>query len=300
MGVFLFTKLTLQATGNVGSAALKRLLESNFIVTVLARKLPASLPTGVSVKVVDYGSVQSLTDAVRGQDAVVDATNTPGTTDVAKHLIDAAVAAGVDRIIPSEYSGNPNNTPLRSLPPFVGMAEVYNYLQEKTRGTETTWTTISNNAFLDWCMRYSILNIDLKNKKFTRLDDGSHQFEWTLLDSVGRGIAGALEKPVETENRNCYIRSVKKSQNQMFELAKGALGGEWQVGQADAHRAFEEAMVALQQGNGGMQVMADIIRYAAVTPEISVPFPSNDNTILGVPEMSDDELRELFRKIASE
>ncbi|KAH7136939.1 hypothetical protein B0J13DRAFT_640625 [Dactylonectria estremocensis] len=287
-------------TGNVGAPALKELLESGFNVTVLARKQPSDLPDGTAVKVVDFGSIESLTAALKGQDAVVDATNTPGTTVVSKHLIDAAIAAGVYRIIPSEFSGNPNDAALRALPPFVTKAEVYSYLKEKTDGTKTTWTTISNQAFLDWGMRYGILNIDLKNKKLTRLFDGNYVLEWTLLESVAKGISGALKKPAETENRNCYIYSVKKSQNQMFELAKEALGGDWQVEQGKAKEAFEDALIDLQNGRVDMQVIGDIIRYGIVSPEIAKPFPKDHNELLGIPAMHDGELKDLLKQIASE
>ncbi|RYP44536.1 hypothetical protein DL768_009007 [Monosporascus sp. mg162] len=289
-----------QITGNVGAPALRALVESRFNVTVLARKQPDELPTGVVVKLVDFGSVESLTEALKGQDALVDAINTPGSTEVAQHLIDAAVAAGVYRVIPSEFSGDPNNTILRALPPFVTKTQVLNHLKKKTEGTETTWTTISNNAFLDWGMRLSFLNIDLKNKKVTRMYDGNHVFEWTLLETVGKAIAGALKKPGETENRNCYIHSIKKSQNQMAKLAKEALGGEWQVEQGDTKKSYEDAMASLQSGKVDFQVVGDIIRYGVVTPEIGKPFPTNDNELLGVPTMSDNEVKELLKQIASE
>ncbi|RYP07119.1 hypothetical protein DL764_002714 [Monosporascus ibericus] len=287
-------------TGNVGAPALKALVESGFNVTVLARKQPDKLPAGVVVKMVDFGSVESLTKVLEGQDALVDTTNTPGSIEVAQHLIDAAVAAGVYRVIPSEFSGDPNNAPLRALPPFVTKTQVLNHLEKKTAGTGTTWTTISNNAFLDWAMRLGFLNIDLKNRKVTRMYDGNHSFEWTLLETVAKAIVGVLKKPRETENRHCFIHSIKKSQNQMVELAKEAIGGEWQVEQGDAKKAYEDAMASLQSGKVDFQVIGDIIRYGVVTPVIGKQFPTNNNKLLGVPTMSDNEVKELLKQIASE
>ncbi|KAH6951273.1 hypothetical protein BKA56DRAFT_682329 [Ilyonectria sp. MPI-CAGE-AT-0026] len=285
-------------TGSLGAPVFKKLLESGFNVTVLARKQPVDLPAGAAVKIVDFGSIESLAAALKGQDAVVDTTSVPGDTSVSKHLIDAAIAAGVYRVIPSEFSGDPHNPALRALPPFVNKAEVYEYLRVKTDGSKTTWTTISNSAFLDWGMRYGILKIDLKEKKFTRLFDGNQVLEWTLLDAVATAVAGTLKKPAETENRNCYIYTVKKSQNQMFELAREAVGGDWYVEQSDAEKAFQDALLALQGGRVDFQVIGDMIRYGITSPETARLFPEEHNELLGIPGITDDELKELLKQIA--
>ncbi|KAH7186055.1 uncharacterized protein B0J16DRAFT_399934 [Fusarium flagelliforme] len=289
--------------GNVGAPALKQLVQAGFNVLVLIRtpKPRDDLPAGATAKTVDFSSVESLTNALQGQDAIVDATSTPGTTEISKRLIDAAVAAGVYRIIPPEFSGDPNQAATRALPPFAPKAEVYEYLKEKTKGTKTTWTTISNQAFLDWCMRYAVMNIDIKKKKVIKMYDGNYVMEWTLLESVAKAIVGALKKPAETENLNCYIHSIKKSQNQMVELAKDALGADgWQIEQGDLKKAFVDAIEALQNGKFDMQAFTDMIRYGAVSPEFAKPFPEDHNELLGVPTMSDEELKDMFKQIASE
>ncbi|KAH7142935.1 hypothetical protein B0J13DRAFT_526380 [Dactylonectria estremocensis] len=120
----------------------------------------------MAVNVVNLSAIESLIATLKGQDAIVDITNTSSIIVILRNLIDATIAAGIYRIIPSKFSNNLNNAALRALPPFVTKAE----------------TTISNQAFLNWGICYSILNIDLKNKKITRLVDGNYILEWTLLD----------------------------------------------------------------------------------------------------------------------
>lgn len=54
-------------------------------------------PAAASVKIVDFTSVESLSAAMAGQDAVIDTTFSPE-IDTPLRLIDAAVKAGVYRL----------------------------------------------------------------------------------------------------------------------------------------------------------------------------------------------------------
>jgi hypothetical protein len=54
-------------------------------------------PAGVTVKVVDFGSTESLSVAIQGQDAVIDNTFTED-VETPLRLIDAAAVSGVYRL----------------------------------------------------------------------------------------------------------------------------------------------------------------------------------------------------------
>lgn len=58
---------------------------------------PKEFPAGVTVKVVDFNSTESLSVAIQGQDAVVDNTFTQD-VETPLRLIDAAAASGVYRL----------------------------------------------------------------------------------------------------------------------------------------------------------------------------------------------------------
>jgi uncharacterized protein YejL (UPF0352 family) len=92
-----------------------------FNVTVLTRKTTKDIPTGTGVKVADFESVSDLIAVLKGQDALVDATSMPDPS-FAICLIDAAVAAGVYRMIPAEFSSDLMNAKAQGLPPFQGKA----------------------------------------------------------------------------------------------------------------------------------------------------------------------------------
>ncbi len=122
------------------------------MVTALTREgSTATFPAGVASKAVDYSSVQSLTAALGGQDAVV---STIATAAIAGQqlLVDAAVAAGVKRIIPSEFGVNTRflgKEPIGTI--LQGKIQTLNYIHEKWKQNPSfTWTGISTGLFFDW------------------------------------------------------------------------------------------------------------------------------------------------------
>jgi hypothetical protein len=105
----------------------------------------------VAVKKVDYESVDSLKEALHGHDAVVSAAATPA---VGKQypIIDAAVAAGVSRFIPSEFGINTRTVQHEGLKTILsGKIQVLDYLVEKSKENPSfTWTGVANGLFFDW------------------------------------------------------------------------------------------------------------------------------------------------------
>lgn len=73
----------------------------HFKVTVLSRS-PKSFSAGAQIKVVDFTSIEDLSTALIGQDAVIDTTSSPD-VETPIRLIEAAAKAGVYRlfVIPS-------------------------------------------------------------------------------------------------------------------------------------------------------------------------------------------------------
>ncbi|KAM0482185.1 hypothetical protein ACHAP7_004412 [Fusarium lateritium] len=289
------------ASGSLGSHILQALVKSGrFNVTILTRKATNNVPSGTAVKVVDYESASDLVAALRGQDALIDATSLPDPS-LAIRLMDAAVSAGVYRIVPAEFSSDPANAKARSLPPFQGKAKALEYAQKLADTGVITWTVISNHAFLDWGLRMSFLGIDLQNKEIQYLKPSTTVIPMTTLESVGTAVANALIKAESTKNRICYICSTQIMQKDLAELSKQALGEEgWKSKDVDTKDAFNKAMAKLQAGQVDMQVIGDIIRFSISTPGYIDRLEKTDNDLLGVETMSDEEVKELIREIARE
>ncbi|WP_231590667.1 NmrA family NAD(P)-binding protein [Hymenobacter terrenus] len=100
------------ATGDLGFRIAQSLLERGAIVRALVRpgstkpEITSLRNLGAAIVEVDFNSVPALTHACAGASCVVSALS--GLRDVIvdgqKRLLDAAVAAGVPRFIPSDYS----------------------------------------------------------------------------------------------------------------------------------------------------------------------------------------------------
>lgn len=273
--------------------------DGKFKITVIARKEGQLVPSGVSVKVVNTDSVESITEALRGQNALIDATSGPD-INLSMRLINAAAAAGVYRIIPSEFSADPNNAEARSPLVFHGKNQAFEHLKNLAADGKITYTTISNSAFLDWNLRTGFINIDIYNKKVQYLNEGTDVFPWTHLSCVSTAVTNVLSKPKETQNRSCYISNIQKSQKQMVALAKESLGASgWEESTQDTDKALKDATENMLTGNINMQVIGDMIRWSC-TIYSSRWEQQDDNKLLGVKSMTDDEVRNLIKEIAAE
>jgi uncharacterized protein YbjT (DUF2867 family) len=117
----------------------------------------ATFPSSVKVLNADYSSLESLTQALKGQDAVVSAVGPEGL--LAQALIfDAAVAAGVKRFIPSEYGCDTSNEKTSQLPVFGYKVATAKHLQAKVaEGAATTYTLLYSGPFLDWGLKMGFL-----------------------------------------------------------------------------------------------------------------------------------------------
>lgn len=143
-----------QATGSLGDILLKSLLsEPDFKVTVLTRESSrgrTSIPsTARVITTADSYPQEDLVRAFQGQDAVVNAITSFSVAEQLK-FIDAAVAAGVKRYIPSEYGLDNNNSAARELSPvFRDKGRVQDYLRLK-EDTGLTWTAIACGMWIGW------------------------------------------------------------------------------------------------------------------------------------------------------
>lgn len=140
-----------QGSGSLGSYIVKQLLADGFHVTALTRGSSATkFPAGVSAKNVDYGSLESIKEALDGTDAVV---STIGTLGIGQQLniVDAAYALGVKRYIPSEFGVNTRVLGEAMIAKILaGKIKIVNYLEGKAKeNPEFTWTGVSNGLFFD-------------------------------------------------------------------------------------------------------------------------------------------------------
>lgn len=284
------------ASGALGSVVFKTLVDSGkFNIRVLTRSdSKATFPEGTDVVKVDYSSSDSLQSALQGQHAVI-STLTTLAIDAQFAFIDAAIAAGVKRFLPSEFGSNLDNPKTRKLPVFANKVKIQNYLIDKAKSTPLTYTFVYNNAFLDWGLENGFL-FSHQADKVSLFDGGDKPFNTTTLSSVGDAIVGVLQHPEETKNRAVYISDLITTQNHILELAKKAAPG----------RAFETINVSIDEitarsddrlakGLYDMETFGPYLYRALFDSAYGGQYEKTDNELLGVKGKTDDDIIELLK-----
>jgi uncharacterized protein YbjT (DUF2867 family) len=282
------------ATGNLGPAVVKALVDAGFEITVLSQSgNTTDLPPAVKTVKVDYSSQGSLVNALKGQDAFV---SIIPQHDAQPALIDAAIAAGVKRFIPSEFGSNiTGNAKTAALPVFKGKGVTQDYLKQKS--SEISYTLICTGLFLDWAIQVG-LSVDLKGGPTRVFDGGDDKHSTTLLKDVGQAVVGVLKHPEETQNRAVYVQSASVSQNQLIEVARKAKPGV-KIGRQDAsvEKLLEDSHKQLVQG--GDQIGSAMFGFIVVSvfgnsKEYGNSWSEkNDNELLGIKEIGAEDLEQL-------
>ncbi|KQP91900.1 NmrA family NAD(P)-binding protein [Methylobacterium sp. Leaf117] len=178
--------------GDLGGRIAAALVARGVQVRALVRSGSTVPVPGVTAVSVDYADAAALVAACRGADCVVSALNglEPVILDAQGRLLDAAVAAGVPRFIPSDFSldftgtqpGDNRNLDLRR----AFMARVDR--------TPIRATSILNGAFADLLTGDAPIVLQ-RPRKVLYWGDADQLFDFTTKDDVARYTASAALDP---------------------------------------------------------------------------------------------------------
>lgn len=287
-------------SGLLGKFVLEKLLASNKFNVQVLQRTGSSSTYAETVKVVeaDFEDPQSLTASLKGQDAVVSTVGDKGIPGQ-KLLIDAAITAGVKRFVPSNFGSNMSNPNSRKLPVFKGKVMIEDYLIEKSKTTDLTYTLIYTGGFTDFAITAKVI-MDFSEYKPTIFNGGDSKFSCTSLPTVGDAVVGVLSHPAETQNRAVYVSESFISQNQLLSLAKSlAPNKPWAPVDADLNVVFAGALERLAQGQHDFQTIVPILLKSIVDNEYGSNFAENDNQLLGIKKKGDEYLIELLTPLVN-
>jgi len=290
------------ATGNLGPAILKALLEAGFEVTILSRKDSAStdsLPSHPKQKIVkvDYTDVKGLTLALSGIDTLVSNLATAQALDLQKPLIDASVAAGVRRFLPSEFGSDLENPQNQALPVYTGKVETRKYIESVAASNPSfTYTYIINIAFLDWGLQVGFI-ANVKNHTATLYDGGDGKFSVTTLPSVGKAVVGVINNQDATKNRSVYVQDSALSLKEIIELTKSIDGQEWSTDVKSTEEIVKASYEEFSKPNPDMmKAIYGFLFRAAFSKETEPDFSGKlDNKLLGITEFSQEQVKEVIK-----
>jgi hypothetical protein len=178
-------------------------------------------------------------------------------------LIDAAIAAGVQRFIPSEYGSNTADARARAIVPhFGGKYGATQYL--KSKEDQISWTSVITGPFFDWCLEKGILGLNYADKTATVYDNGTATFSTTNLHTVALALVRVLEKHDESKNRYVYLSGFQTTQKQILEAAEKVTGEKWTVNHKAANELVEDGNAKIKTGDySGVLVLIQAITFGA-------------------------------------
>ncbi|EHK18337.1 uncharacterized protein TRIVIDRAFT_58433 [Trichoderma virens Gv29-8] len=256
------------ATGYLGPAVVKAVKEAGFNVTILLRASNSSEVTfdGVKIARIDYGSLDSLVDALKGQDAVVSAMNHLY-FDEQKALVEASDKAGVKRFLPSEYGLDVSIPAVRAVP----YLRAKGLIQDLLKKSSMTYTVLYTGPFLEWGLDNFF--VDYRNAVANVWNGGDISVGISTLADVGRAVVNSLLHSEETENKALYTSSAMTTQNEILSAIQEA-------DKEGRSMEFEVVRDFLGSTIYGLEV------------EAGVPY-GRDNALLGIKMVTPEELRQL-------
>lgn len=209
-------------TGDLGGRISKALLERGAEVRALVRpstdaaKVATLEQRGITVIRIDLTDIAGLTEACAGASCVISALQ--GLHDVIidaqSTLLDATLAAGVPRFIPSDFSSDFTKLTPGDNRNFDLRRAFNDHLDTKTaiRGT-----SILNGAFAE-LLTYNIPMLNIKNKSVGYWESPDWRVDFTTMNDTAAFTAAAAMDP--TTPRVLRIASFQISPNELKTVAE--------------------------------------------------------------------------------
>ncbi|PYH46050.1 aromatic alcohol reductase [Aspergillus saccharolyticus JOP 1030-1] len=285
------------ASGNLGPSIVQELLAAGLEVTALTRQdSNKTFDERVKVSAVDYDSPESLQSALQGQDVVVDARAiVPSESTI--RLIDAAIAAGVTRFIPSEFGTDTLNPRSAELPVFANKVASRQYLEQVAQSSPLSYSLLFTGPFLDFGLRTGFL-VNLAGPVAELYGGGDRRVSSTTLQGIGRAVVGIVRNLEATKNAALYISEADVTQKQLIELSGKKL--ETKVVATEELERIGRAELSKPEPNRGI-VAVNLIRRALFGEGFGSLFEEQNlaNELLGLKRLTEEELRELVVKFST-
>lgn len=142
-----------QITGAIGPSIIHSHNAAGFRVQALTRHCrTTAIPNTFNIVEVNYNDSNALRRALRDQDAVVSCLgDVPAAVQAQDSLLNASLAAGVNRFVPSEFGSDTTNKHVMSYPFFRAKVEQQQRLRQAARTyRDFSYTLLITGPFIDW------------------------------------------------------------------------------------------------------------------------------------------------------
>ncbi|KAI0185927.1 NmrA-like family protein [Xylaria flabelliformis] len=244
--------LIIGATGSIGSVVLEAFAKDpSFNLTLLQRASSKSrLPDHLKIiTIADSYPTDELIVAFQGQDVVINCMATFSVKDQFR-MIDAAIAAGVQRYSPSEYGLNnmrPEAQALNSV--FAEKAKVRAYLSAKAEEGKIEWMSVSCGLWLKWVAANNFAGLHALERRFVFWDDGTGYFSCTTEENTAAALLQALKIPEETKNMNVCLSDFAITQRELLDAVERIQGVKYTTETINSDELIKENQEAARQGD---------------------------------------------------
>ncbi|GIK00860.1 hypothetical protein Aspvir_004889 [Aspergillus viridinutans] len=285
------------ASGSIGKIILHGLVASaKFNVTVVSRKeSEATFPAGVTLRRTDF-SEADLEAAFEGQHVVISALGAMGFGEQ-KKLVDAAVRAGVQRFLPSEFSASSQDEAvLQLLPLFRQKTELIEYL--KTKEAEgLSWTGLATSGLFDWGLENGFLEFDIANRTATIWDGGNKSFTLTNEKHLSEAVVSILQHPQDTSNKYLYIASVETTQNDILAALEEKTGTKWTVNATTTKEQVSEGVRKLGAGDfSGAFTLVRATTFGSI-PRLRANYAKDETLANGMLGLKLDSVKDTVERV---
>ncbi len=220
--------LVVGASGSIGAIIVKGLLaEPSLTITALQRASSKGvLPAGLrAISIPDDYPTEDLVAAFRGQDVVLN-TMATGSVSQQHRFIDAAIAAGVKRYIPSEFGLNNMNPDAQALTRvFAQKGAVQAYLRQLGDEGKIEWMSVTPGLWIRWNMERDLVGMHVAEGRMVFWDDGEAYLSCTTEENTALAVVRALTTHTdETRNRNLFLQDFKTTWKEVAGAIETVLG----------------------------------------------------------------------------
>ncbi len=244
------TILVAGATGNLGGKIVDALLNRGAIVRAIARpssddaKLKALEDKGVEVFLTGMDDKKAMTAAFSGVDTVVSALQglRKVIVDTQKIILDAAVAAGVPRFIPSDFSTDFTVIPGGDNRNFDLRREFHQYLDKAPIAA----TSIFNGAFA-YVITLGTPLLDMKNHSIGYWEDADWAYDATTVENTADFTAAAAMD--SSAPKKLHIAGIRINSNDMKKVVEELTGKPFELKNLGNRKQFTEMVRKMRASN---------------------------------------------------
>jgi len=266
---------------------------------VVARQTSTFTAPNASVKVakVDFSDHQALVNALKGNEALVFSFGEVFNHEKSsKEIIDAAIEAGVQRVIPNEFGGDMVNSPGREEPVLGYKRRVREYLIEKAKEGVIEFTTIANGCLFDWGLTHNeVWGFNIPAKTATLYNEGDAPLNMSTLASVSAAVVSVFSTPEKFKNKHLRISDFYVSQKDILAVLEAETGSKFTVKKVDAEKIRDDGYAALDRDESSLKAVYAVILGAVFGQKSSTRWGRDDDTdSLSIPKK---DLTEEIRKL---